>query len=128
MNYHSNPSNSSIAKVHQAQFREETNLRDHAKTGSDDPEGAGQQVFGPKMSKSEAQVNRVRSGADTGSSETKAGGLRSVEEMTWVLILDLEHRLTTRLEVTHPVFAWLVEHAVDLHEKNSRLFGRKNSL
>ena len=37
--------------------------------------------------------------------------------MARVLKLDLEHRLTTRLEVTHPVFAWLVEHAVDLHNK-----------
>ena len=27
--------------VHQAQFREETNPRDHAETSSDDPEGAG---------------------------------------------------------------------------------------
>ena len=44
-------------------------------------------------------------------------GVRSVEEMARVLKLDLEHRLTTRLEVTHPVFAWLVEHAVDLHNK-----------
>ena len=46
-----------------------------------------------------------------------ARGVRSVEEMARVLKLDLEHRLTTRLEVTHPVFAWLVEHAVDLHNK-----------
>ena len=44
-------------------------------------------------------------------------GVRSVEEMARVLKLDLEHRLTTRLEVTHAVFAWLVEHAVDLHNK-----------
>ena len=44
-------------------------------------------------------------------------GVRSVQKMTRVLKLDLEHRLTTRLEVTHPVFAWLVEHAVDLHNK-----------
>ena len=44
-------------------------------------------------------------------------GVRSVEEMARVLKLDLEHRLTTRLEVTCPVFAWLVEHAVDLHNK-----------
>ena len=35
--------------------------RDHAETGSDDPEGTGKQVFGPKMNKAEAQLNRVRS-------------------------------------------------------------------
>ena len=46
--------------------------RDHAVTGSDDPEGAGKQVFEPKMSKAEAQLNRVRCSADTGSSEKRA--------------------------------------------------------
>ena len=45
-------------------------------------------------------------------------GMRPVEEMTRVLKVDLEHRLTTRLEVTQNVFAWLVEHAVDLHNKS----------
>ena len=55
-------------------------------------------------------------------------GVRSVEEMTRVLKFDLEHRLTTRLKVTHPVFAWLVEHAVDLFTPQIRGFGRKNSL
>ena len=55
-------------------------------------------------------------------------GVRSVEEMTRVLKLDLEHRLTNRLEVTHPVFAWLVEHAVDLHNKFLVGSDGKNSL
>ena len=72
LNNCSNQFNSSIAKVHQAEFREETNPRDHAKTGSDDPEGANKQVSGPKMNKAEAQLNRVRSSGDTGSSERRA--------------------------------------------------------
>ena len=59
-------------EVHQAHFREESNPRDHAKTGSDDPEGAGKQVLGPKMNKAEAQLNRFGTSADTGSSETRA--------------------------------------------------------
>ena len=63
--YHSNEFNSSIAKVHEAQFREETHPRDHAETGSGDPEGVGKQVFGPKMNKAEAHLNRVGSSADS---------------------------------------------------------------
>ena len=59
-------------KVHRAQFKEETNPRDHAKTGSAQPEDAGRQVFVPKMNKAEAQLNRVGSSAETGSSETRA--------------------------------------------------------
>ena len=55
-------------EVHQAQFREEPNTRDHAKTGSDDPQGAGKQVFVLKMNKAEAQLNRVGTSADTSSS------------------------------------------------------------
>ena len=43
--------------------------------------------------------------------------MRSVEEMARVVKLDLEHRLGKRVQVTHPVFAWLVEHAVDLLNK-----------
>ena len=44
-------------------------------------------------------------------------GVQSVEEMTRVLKLDLERRIGQRIEVTHCVFAWLVEHAVDLLNK-----------
>ena len=40
-------------------------------------------------------------------------GVRSVEEMTRVLKIYLEHRLTTRLEVAHPVFAWLWVYTTD---------------
>ena len=40
-------------------------------TGSDDPEGAGKQVLDPKMTEVEAQLNRVRSSADTGSSQRR---------------------------------------------------------
>ena len=67
---------SSIAKVHQAQLGEEINPGDHAKTSSDDPEGAGKKVFDPKMNKAEAQLNRVRSSADTGSSERRADSVQ----------------------------------------------------
>ena len=63
--YHSNEFNSSIAKVHEAQFREETHPRDHAETGPDDSEGVGKQVFGPKMQEAEAELNRVGSSADS---------------------------------------------------------------
>ena len=55
----SDTANSSIAKVHQAQFREETNPRDHAKTGSDDPEGAGpntRRCTKPKRSSTEFEA------------------------------------------------------------------------
>jgi hypothetical protein len=44
-------------------------------------------------------------------------GVRSVEEMVRVIKLDLERRLGVKVEVSHPIFAWLVEHAVDLINK-----------
>ena len=44
-------------------------------------------------------------------------GVRSVEEMTRTLKLDLERRLGARLEVNHGAFPWLVEHATDLINK-----------
>ena len=50
--------------------------RDHAKTGSDDPEGVDKQVFDPKVNKAEAQFNRVRSSAGTGSSERRADSVQ----------------------------------------------------
>ena len=46
------------------------------KTGSHDPEGAGKQVFGPQMNKAEAQLHRVRSSADTSSSERRADSVQ----------------------------------------------------
>ena len=36
--------------AHRAQFREETNPREHAETGSDDPEGAGYQSLSSSCS------------------------------------------------------------------------------
>ena len=39
--------------------RRQTPPNHHAKTGSEDPEGAVKQVFGPKMNKAEAQLNRA---------------------------------------------------------------------
>ena len=44
-------------------------------------------------------------------------GVRSVEEMVRTLKFDLEERLGESLSVHHPVFAWILEHVVDLINK-----------
>ena len=41
-------------------------------------------------------------------------GVRSVEEMTRVMKLDIEERIGTEIAVSDPIFAWIVEHATDL--------------
>ena len=43
--------------------------------------------------------------------------MRSVEEMVRTLKLDLEDRVKSKVNVHHSMFAWLFEHAVDLHNK-----------
>ncbi len=40
-----------------------------------------------------------------------------MEEMTRTLKLDLEERVGVRVSVNHPIFPWVVEHAVDLLNK-----------
>jgi hypothetical protein len=44
-------------------------------------------------------------------------GVRSVEEMTRVLKLDLEARIGSKIEVASNVFSWIVVHATDLINK-----------
>ena len=43
--------------------------------------------------------------------------VRTVEEMVRTLKLDLETRISQKLNITHKVIPWLVEHAVDLVNK-----------
>ena len=43
--------------------------------------------------------------------------VRTVEEMVRTLKLDLETRISQKLNITHKVILWLVEHAVDLVNK-----------
>ena len=44
-------------------------------------------------------------------------GVRSVEEMTRVITLDLERRIGTSIGVQEAIFSWIVEHAADLINK-----------
>ena len=41
-------------------------------------------------------------------------GIRSVEEMTRVLLFDLSSRVGSPISVHSPVFPWIVEHATDI--------------
>ena len=56
------------------------------------------------------------------TSDSRANGLaeravQSIEEMLRVHKLALESRLGSRLPVSHPIFAWLVEHCADVLNK-----------
>ena len=66
-----------------------------------------------------ALVDMMKDSKGRGNRRTviEHSSMRSVEEMARLIKLDLEHRLTTRLDVTYLVFAWLVEHAVHLRNK-----------
>ena len=46
-------------------------------------------------------------------------GIRSVEEMTRVLLFDLSSRVGRPISVHSPVFSWIVEHATDILHKMS---------
>ena len=55
--------------------------------------------------------------ADSQSNGFIERGIRSVEEMTRVILLDLSCRVRGSVSVHSPVFPWLVEHAADLLNK-----------
>ena len=44
-------------------------------------------------------------------------GIRSVEEMTRVILFDLSSRVGSPISVHSPVFSWIVEHATDILNK-----------
>ena len=44
-------------------------------------------------------------------------GVKTVEGMVRTMKLNLEHRLHECIEVDHPIFYWLVEHAADVSTK-----------
>ena len=50
----------------------------------------------------------------TGSFER---GIRSVEEMTRVLLFDLSSRVGSSISVHSPVYPWIVEHVTDILNK-----------
>ena len=52
--------------------------------------------------------------ADSQSNGLIERGIRSVEEMTRVILFDLSSRVGSPISVQSPVFPWIVEHAADL--------------
>ena len=55
--------------------------------------------------------------ADSQSNGLIERGIRSVEEMTRVLLFDLSSRVKSPISVHSPVFPWIVEHATDILNK-----------
>ena len=55
--------------------------------------------------------------ADSQSNGFIERGIRSVEEMTRVLLFDLSSRVGSPISVHFPVFSWIVEHATDILNK-----------
>ena len=55
--------------------------------------------------------------ADSQSNGVIERGIRSVEEITRVILFDLSSRVGSLVSVLSPVFPWIVEHATDLHNK-----------
>ena len=55
--------------------------------------------------------------ADSQSNGLIERGIRSVEEMTRVLLFDLSSQVGSSISVHSPVFPWIVEHAADLLNK-----------
>ena len=55
--------------------------------------------------------------ADSQSNGLIERGIRSVEEMTRVLLFDLSSRVGSSISVYSPVFPWIVEHATDILNK-----------
>ena len=55
--------------------------------------------------------------ADSQSNGFIERGIRSVEEMTRVLLFDLSSRVGSPISVHSPVFPWIVEHATDILNK-----------
>ena len=55
--------------------------------------------------------------ADSKSNRFTERGIRSVEEMTRVLLFDLSSRVGSPISVHSPVFPWIVEHATDILNK-----------
>ena len=55
--------------------------------------------------------------ADSQSNGSIEGGIRSVEEVTRVLLFDLSSRVGSPISVHSPVFPWIVEHATDILNK-----------
>ena len=55
--------------------------------------------------------------ADSQSNGFIERGIRSVEEMTRVILFDLSSRVGSPISVHSPVFPWIVEHATDILNK-----------
>ena len=55
--------------------------------------------------------------ADSQSNGFIERGIRSVEEMTRVLLFDLSSRVGSPISVHWPVFPWIAEHATDILNK-----------
>ena len=55
--------------------------------------------------------------ADSQSNGFIERGIRSVEEMTRVILFDFSSRIGCPLSVHSPVFPWIVEHATDILDK-----------
>ena len=55
--------------------------------------------------------------ADSQSNGLIECGIRSVEKMTRVLLLDLSSRVGSPISVHSPVFPWIVQHATDILNK-----------
>ena len=55
--------------------------------------------------------------ADSQSNGSIERGIRSVEEMTRVILFDLSSRVGRLISVHSPVFLWIVEHATDILNK-----------
>ena len=55
--------------------------------------------------------------ADSQSNRFIERGIRSVEEMTRVILLDLSSRVGSPISVHTPVSLWIVEHATDILNK-----------
>ena len=54
-------------------------------------------------------------------------GIRSVEEMTRVLVLDLSSRVESSISVHSPVYPWIVEHVTDILNKYHVTNGGKST-
>ena len=53
----------------------------------------------------------------TGRTGSLSAGIRSVEEMTRVILVDLSSRVGSPISVHSPAFPWIAEHATDILNK-----------
>ena len=70
-----------------------------------------------ELAKTRAEGRTVPENSQKGESESNGlieAAVKGVEGMVRTLWIGLQKRLRVNLEVTHPIFAWVVEHAADL--------------